>query len=352
MRRYEGVDVGERGIFVGIDVHRHQWHVTVIVGDEEVLSRSIQGDWDSLRKLLSQYRGSRVSAAYEAGYFGYSLCDNLVRWGADCLVTPPSLLPMEYGNRVKTDRRDSRKLAFLLSKGMLKRVWVPSIEDRYHRQVFRRRCQLVKDRVRVQNRIKSELRFYGIPLPYSTKRWTGEFVSNLLRLRFNDDYMQESFNRLLGEYEYLSSEIKAQTALLKKLSQTEKYRDRVEILCSIPGIGLLSAMEILLELGEIERFRRAEQLPAYVGVTPAQYSSGDKVRMGRITCIGKSHLRGTLVEVAWVAINRNRVLRKKFDEIKRRSGSKRAVVAIARRLVLCLRRMLLDSTPYRIVEAA
>lgn len=352
MRRYEEVGVKERGIFVGIDLHRHQWHVTVIAVDEELLSRSIQGDWDSLRRLLSQYRGSGVSAAYEAGYFGYSLRDHLVRWGADCIVTPPSLLPIEYGNRVKTDRRDSRKLAFLLSKGMLKRVWVPSIEDRYHRQVFRRRCQLVRDRVRVQNRIKSELRFHGTPLPYSTRRWSRQFVSNLWRLRFSDAYMQESFNRLLGEYEFLSSEIRHQTALLKKLSQTEKYRDRVEILCSIPGVGLLSAMEILLELGEIERFRRAEQLPAYVGLTPAQYSSGDKVRMGRITGIGKSHLRGTLVEVAWVAINRNRVLRRKFDEIKRRSGSKRAIVAIARRLVLCIRRMLLDSTPYRLPEAA
>jgi transposase len=104
--------------------------------------------------------------------------------GIPCIVTPPSLVPKEYGNRVKTDRRDSRKLAHLLTKGLLKRVWVPSEEELYHRQVIRRCRQLVRDRVRTQNRIKAELRFYGIHLGEPRGRWTQIYFETLQRIRF------------------------------------------------------------------------------------------------------------------------------------------------------------------------
>jgi len=120
-----------------------------------------------------------LQAVYEAGYFGFRLHDRLVAHGIPYLVTPPSLVPQEYGNRVKTDCRDSSKLAHLLAKGMLKRVWVPSEEELYHRQVIRRRRQLVRDRVRTQSRIKAELRFFGVHLeeprggPRSTARHCG-----------------------------------------------------------------------------------------------------------------------------------------------------------------------------------
>lgn len=101
-----------------------------------------------------------------------------------CTVTPPSRIPQEAGNRVKTDRLDSRKLARLLSNGMLKRVWVPSPQEREHRQVIRRRRQLIQDRVRTQNRVKSELRFYGIESPEPAGPWTKLYMENLRRVRF------------------------------------------------------------------------------------------------------------------------------------------------------------------------
>ena len=87
--------------------------------------------------------------------------------------------------------------------------------------------------------------------------------------------MQKSFNQLLEQYEFLRAQIYKQTQLLKKLAKLPLYRDRVIILCSIPGIGILTAMEILLKLQDVSRFRRAEQLAAYVGLTPSQYSSAD-----------------------------------------------------------------------------
>jgi transposase len=352
MRRLKHQVTREEDLFVGIDLHKHRWHVTIRTVDLELFSASIPGTWEALQRVLARYAGYQVQAVYEAGYFGFRLHDRLVAHGIPCLVTPPSLVPQEYGNRVKTDRRDSSKLAHLLAKGMLKRVWVPSEEERYHRQVIRRRRQLVRDRVRTQSRIKAELRFYGIHLEEPRGRWTQTYFETLRHFRFGNRWMQESFNRLLEQYEFLSAQIDKQTQLLKELSETALYRERVEILESIPGIGIISAMELLLELQDVSRFRRAEQLAAYVGLTPSQYSSADKVRMGRITGIGKNTLRSLLVEASWTLIRKDQAMREKYDRIKIRSGGKRAIVAIARTLLLRMRRMLLDKQAYALPLAA
>ncbi len=352
MRRQKEKLVDKEDLFIGIDLHKQRWHVTVRTFDVELFSASIPGTWEALQRVLARYQGHPRQAVYEAGYFGFRLHDRLVAHGIPCIVTPPSLVPQEYGNRVKTDRRDSRKLAHLLAKGLLKRVWVPSEEELYHRQVIRRRRQLVRDRVRTQSRIKAELRFYGIHLEEPRGGWTQMYFKSLRTINFGNHWMQESFNRLLEQYEFLMAQIDKQTKLLRELSETELYRDRMAILLSIPGIGVISAMELLLELQDVSRFRRAEQLAAYVGLTPSQYSSADKVRMGRITGIGKNTLRSLLVEASWTLIRKDQAMRAKYDRIKIQSGAKRAIVAIARTLLLRMRRMLLDKQVYDLKLAA
>src|SRR5512147_1061579 len=352
MRRPKNQVTNEEDLFIGIDLHKQRWHLTIRTFDVEVFSASIPGTWEALQRVLARYHGNPRQAVYEAGYFGFRLHDRLVEHGIPCMVTPPSLVPKEYGNRVKTDRRDSRKLAHLLAKGLLKRVWVPSEEELYHRQVIRRRRQLVRDRVRTQSRIKAELRFYGIHVEEPRGGWTQTYFKSLRTISFGNYWMQESFNRLLEQYEFLTAQIDKQTKLLRELSETEMYRDRMEILQSIPGIGVISAMELLLELQDVSRFQRAEQLAAYVGLTPSQYSSADKVRMGRITGIGKNTLRSLLVEASWQLITKDQTMREKYDRIKIRSGGKRAIVAVARTLLLRMRRMLLDKQAYDLDKAA
>jgi len=140
-------------------------------------------------------------------------------------------------------------------------------------------------------------------------------------------------NRLLDRPDYYSS-------------VPELYRERVEILTSIPGIGMIAAMELLLELQDIKRFQRADELAAYVGLTPSQYTSADKVRMGRITCVGKNSLRAMLIQASWTLIRKDGVMREKYDRLKSRSGGKRAIVAVARTLLIRMRRLLLDNNPY------
>ena len=351
MRKYERNSEKET-LFVGIDLHLRTWHVTGVIDDTELFNRGIPGALWNLERLLRRHKEYHIKAVYEAGYFGYWLCDELNACGVECIVTPPSLIPQEYGNKVKTDRRDSRKLAHLLSKGLLKKVYVPTEEERYHRQVLRRRHQLIRDRVRQQLRIKSELRLYGIATPDIRGRWSKVYVRNLWNIRFSDPWMQESFYLLLKTYEFLDNAVNEQTIRLKKLSQTDKYRELVEILMSVPGIGVITAMEFLLELVDVERFARAEQIAAYVGLTPSQYSSGDKIRMGHITKIGKPHLRAALIEASWQLIRKDERMRNVYDRISSRAGGKRAIVGVARRLILCLRRMLLDFRTYSLIKAA
>lgn len=158
--------------------------------------------------------------------------------------------------------------------------------------------------------------------------------------------MQESFKCLLEQYHFLDGQIVKQTKLLCELSKTELYRERVELLMTIPGIGIIAAMELLLELQDVSRFQRADQLAAYVGLTPSQYTSADKVRMGRITRVGKNSLRATLVQASWALIRKDGVMQEKYDRLKSRSGGKRAIVAVARTLLIRMRRMLLDNEPY------
>jgi transposase len=179
MSRAKEKMVDKEELFIGIDLHKQRWHVTVRTREVEVFSASLPGSWEALRRVLARYHGHQLQAVYEAGYFGFRLHDRLVDHGISCIVTPPSLVPQEYGNRVKTDRRDSSKLAHLLAKGMLKRVWVPSEEERYHRQVVRRRRQLVRDRVRTQSRIKAELRYYGVHLEEPRGGWTKIYFASL-----------------------------------------------------------------------------------------------------------------------------------------------------------------------------
>jgi len=309
---------GDR-IFVGIDLHKKKWHVTVRTAELELFNGSIPGCWKALQRILDRYQGHQIETVYEAGYFGFWLHDHLVDYGAECIVTPPSLIPQEYGNKEK---------------------------ERYHRQVSRRRRQLVGDRIRTQSRIKAELKLYGIDLPEPDGKWTKIYLGNLGRIRFNNRWMQESFKCLLEQYHFLDGQIVKQTNLLRELSKTELYRERVELLMTIPGIGMIAAMELLLELQDVSRFQRADHLAAYVGLTPSQYTSADKVRMGRITRIGKNSLRATLVQASWALIRKDGVMQEKYDRLKSRSGGKRAIVAVARTLLIRMRRMLLDNNPY------
>lgn len=335
---------------IGVDMHKQSWRITALVEGEVAFTGTLaKPNYDSFRKLLARFEGNYVRIAYEAGPGGFGLYDMLTADGIECIVTPPSLIPTESGSRVKTDKKDSLKLAKLLESNMLKEVWVLSPEERAHRQLVRTRRQIVDHRSDVMRQIKSLLLFHSVETPFSSKQqWSGPFVRWLHDLDLGNPYLNRSLEALLNLFDYLSDEKKRLTHEVMELGKDDKYAQRVKLLKSVPGIGALSAMEILVELQDITRFTTADELSAYLGLTPSQYSSGEHIRMGHITHAGNDRVRTTLVESSWILIGKDPSLRWKYENIKHRRGGKRAIVAIARILSTRIRRMLLDQVPYEI----
>ncbi len=282
---------------MGIDVHKENWHVTVLVAGEELFHGRIPGDYAALRKLLQRFVECQIRVAYEAGPCGFGLHDRLQADGIEGLVVPPSLIPVESGNKVRTDRRDSRKLARLLESNLLKRVHVLTVEERAHRELLRTRRQLVQHRSDVARQIKSKLLFYSIRAPFSAQQqWTGPYLRWLKGLCWEDACLQVYLEVLLRLYEELTVQVKALERRIKVLAATAKYRERV--------------------------------------------------RQGRITRCGSKRVRSCLVESAWILIGMDPQMRQRYLRIKARRGAKRAIIAVARTLSGRIRRMLLTHEPY------
>jgi transposase len=336
-----------KSIFVGIDVHKRDWTVHVVCQGEELYHSTISPEPERLIRALGRFEASEVHVVYEAGPTGYWLYDALREAGFDSMVTPPSLVP-RIGGRMKTDHRDSTKLATMLAGGFLKRVHVLSPEERAHRQLLRTRNQIERHRKQTQAQIKSMLLFHGKRAPARLlERWSEAHIEWLGNLEWEYPALKTSMMALVELFGYLDRQLKAMNDQLEALAQTEKYRERVALLTQVPGMGMYSAMTILIELQDVERFQRADQLASYLGLTPSQRSSGESVRMGAITRCGNPRLRTRFVESSWTLIRYDMEVRKVYERIKHQTGSgKKAIVAVARRLALRVRRVLLDAKPY------
>lgn len=335
---------------IGLDMHKLSWRITALVEGNIVLAVNLAPpSYDSFRQLISRFKGNYVRIVYEAGPGGFALYDKLTEDGIECIVTPPSLIPTESGNKVKTDKKDSYKLAKFLENDMLKKVWVLCAEDRANRQLVRTRRQIVNHRSDVMRQIKSFLLFHAVEVPFASHQlWTGRFIKWLHEVDLGDECLNKSLEALVHLFDYLSGEKKRLTHEVLELARKDKYAFKVKLLKSIPGIGALSAMEILVEIQDMSRFKTADELAAYLGLTPSQYSSGEHIRMGHITHMGNSRVRTTLTESSWILINKDPWMREKYENIKDRRGGKKAIVGIARRLSACIRRMLLDQVAYEI----
>ena len=152
------IDFKGKMVSIGVDMHKRSWHITALADREIVLTVSLsRPNYDAFEKVLSQFKGNYVRIVYEAGPGGFDLYDRLTADGIECIVTPSSLIPTESGNKVKTDKKDSYKLATLLASNMLKKVWVLSPAERAHRQLVRTRRQIVNHRSDVMRQIKIQL---------------------------------------------------------------------------------------------------------------------------------------------------------------------------------------------------
>jgi transposase len=344
---------GEK-IFVGIDVHKTNWKVTVLGEYISYKTFSQDPNPDTLYQYLNKhFPGAEYYSAYEAGFCGFWAHDRLEELGIQSVVVNPADVPTtDKEKRQKEDIRDSRKIARSLRAGELKAIRIPSKQNRQDRLLLRTRRNIQKDLQRNKNRIKGLLYFMGIDYPERFYRrsthWSNAFMLWLERIQMDESSGQDALQALIDNSRYLRQQLLNITQKIRALSRSEPYEKNVKLLCSIPGIGMLTAMTLLTELERIELYEKLDQLCGYIGFIPSTNSSSDTERIGDITPRGKKHLRSILIENTWVAVRNDPVLRKKYNELCGRMKPNKAIIRIAKKLTNRIRYVLLNQKEYKI----
>jgi len=339
-------------VWMGIDVHSDKADVVILDADEMLFHETIPMGEQHFASLVERLPECTVFATYEAGSIGYKPLRWLREAGCDrAFMTAPSMVPDRSGDRVKTDRRDALKLARCLRGQMLDPVYDLSDTAYEHRQLTRTRKQLVEHRTGIRQQIKAMLEFHGIEVPEGiSPQWSNAFIGWLAEAPTGRPMIDVALAALVTIDRYLSRQIERLTDKLEELANTERYADRVELLRTIPGVGLVVAMTFLLELpGLVERFDTCDELASYLGLTPSQSTSNGRGSRGSLTKTGNAHVRSALVQASWQLIGHDDQMREVYDRIKAKNaegGAGIAIVAVARRLALAMRAMLRDGEPY------
>ena len=343
--------VQDKMVFCGIDMHKAHWNLCYFSNGEVVERLRIQSDFDLLahHTQRSYSTANSVQFVYEAGFSGFWLHRKLTAMEYKCIITPPNRSPSTH-DKVKTDKKDAEKLARFLAGGLLKNVYVPPLSLEADRQLLRLREGHKKKLTRVKNQINSLLHLHGLKWPPEHGcRWTKRFVLWLEELYFTEHNFRFILDQFLVEYRFLRTQTAKITRRIRDMARSIAYQEYFKYLTACKGIGLITAMTFLLELGDISRFPDSISFSSYLGLTPSQHSSGEHVRIGHITHEGNAHLRHVLIESAWSVIRHDPFLRAKYDRIKARgTNGKKAIVAVARSLAVRLRRCLLNEENYAI----
>ena len=340
-------------VFVGLDDSKKTWSLCVRSGGVVVHETSMPAEYDVLRNYFNnKFPECAIQVIYEAGFRGFGLHDQLVAEGWECVVTPPHTVTEEKVQRQKNDRTDCRRLAKNLENEDYGSCFVPDKGLRQDRQISRTCGQVQADIIRVCNRIRRMLEFHGLDDDLPSGNWShagyARLREKLGQMQISDS-LRFSFQVMFRELENLHQLKKELAQQLKKLAGSERYKNSVKLLASAPGVGVLTAIRLALEWGDVSRFGRKEEFAGFLGLVPSEYSSGEKELRGHITKQGNRSVRKWLMESSWVAIRHDPVLLDKFRRVLSHCGSKKkAIVAVARKLALRLRRVLLSGEPYAV----
>jgi transposase len=333
-------------IFMGIDVHKHTWSITLVHCGSRVARATLPADITELQRWIRRYEGFHIVSVYEAGFCGFHLHYNLEALGIHNIVTPPNKIPTLTGDKVKTDKLDSLKLATFLAKGLLPPIYIPPKEQLDKRQIIRTREYLKRKRTRAINQIKALLIQNGIAL-----RSVGVNTRLLEQIRTYDlpTHVKLAIDLFIGQLELLDKQMKTLKDAYLATATDGQFGNTYRLLLSTPGIGPLIAAALTYEIGDWHRFHNEKQVAAFFGLTPSEHSSGAHVYRGRITGQGNPMLRAHVVEAAWRLIKADPVMAAFYRRVTKQTGSrKKAIVAVARKLVCRLYSMIKHNVGYEI----
>jgi len=338
-RQRNGLNFEGQNIYVGMDVHKKSWIVTIMSEHLEHKTFSQLPDTKSLHQyLVRNFPGASYHSVYESGYCGYWIHRELLSHQIHNIVVNAADVPTTGKERTnKTDKRDSRKLARSLSKSELESIHIPTRKTQEDRSLLRTRYAIRKNLSKEKVRIKSMLNFYGIEHPQifekSTTHWSKRYLEWLKSVPMEYETGKASFDLLIKQVEELRKLLLEINRKIRQLSRDDDYRENFELIDSIPGIGLIIGMTLLTEIEDIHRFNNIDQFASYVGLIPTCHSTSDKEQNGEITFRSNGLMREMLVESAWTVAAKDPAMHLAFIDLCKRMESNKAIIRIAKKLL-------------------
>lgn len=345
------LDFSGQSVYIGIDVHKKSWQITIILNGMKVKAFSMNPNPEELYNyLINHYPKANYYSVYEAGFSGFWADRQLQALGIKNMVVNPADVPTKSKERrKKTDKIDSSKLARELSVGNLEGIYIPSSKAEALRALIRLRRQIVTDQTRQKNRIKSLLMFlgYSVPKDIQTRHWSQRYIQALRQLEIEHEESRSALNELLNNLDFIRSQLVEILKQIKGFIAKDQQADKtVRLLKTIPGIGSILAVILYSEIIDINRFKRLDELANYVGFSPAVYSSSEKeVNLG-ITKQKNKYIRNYLIESAWTAIRKDPALQMAYGKLCQKMPSNKAIIRISKKLLNRIRSVWINQQEY------
>jgi len=288
-------------LFVALDVHKLSIVAATLppIGGQPELTR-IETTEKAIRRFIKKLGGPEgLAVCYEAGPGGFALWRLLTSMGVACDVVAPSLVPVRAGDRVKTDRRDAKKLVTLYRGGLLRFVAPPTPETEGLRDLLRCRDDIRCARTAARHRISKQLLRHGLVFREGRKSWTLQHRAWLAKQRLADPLAHAALEQMLIHLDGIDRQLATLDARLEQIAREERWAWQVDKLRAFRGIQTLTALGLIAEIGDFARFAHPRELACWLGITPSEYSSGEQQHRGHITKSGNRHARRLLVEAAW-----------------------------------------------------
>lgn len=321
-------------VYVGMDVHKESYTVCCYSfdTDEVMYKQKMFSDYKMILKYLEQIRKKfsddvEFVCGYEAGCLGYSLYHQLTDHGVKCIILAPTTMGITNTNRVKTDKKDAGNIARCLAFRTYSEVHVATDEDNSIKEYIRMRDDQKINLKKTKQQILALALRLGKKFEGGKTYWTIAHMKWLKSLKLGGVF-QETLDEYLITYEYFTEKIERLDQRIEELASGENYQEKVKKLGCLIGVKTHTALSMVVEVGDFERFAKPEKFSAFLGLVPSEDSSAEKQNRYSITKAGNSHLRRLLIEAAQ-AYTRGNVGHKSVALKKRQCGNTPQVIAYA-----------------------
>ncbi len=341
-------------VFIGLDVDKNSFAISVAMDNKDIIySKTMPSKAQHFYNYIQKrFATKRVICAYETGPTGFHLYDFLKSKSIPCLVVSANAVPKSPNKRVKNNRIDSKELTDYLNAGKLYSIRVPDGVYRELRHLIRIREKYVSSRVKTKQRIKSLLLHENLHSDIKDKKhnWSCNYVKELKELVCSFAVKQR-LDMLLEDLSYNREKILTTHRAIKSfLEHNPELKQSIHYLRTIPGIGFITAITILGNIGDPVHLKDVREIGSFAGLVPCEHSTGDNINKGPITHLGNYTLRSLLIEAAWSAIRQNTELSQFYHRIKARNNPKiaaqKAIVATARKLTRIIYNILKEQREY------